>query len=137
MQFQHIAEICLWSVIGLWAYTMLGYPLLMALLGRNHRAAPPAADEDLPPLTLIIPAHNEEAVIEEKLKNTQSIDYPPGKLEILVVSDGSSDQTVPLAKRYESDRLTVLDFSARRGKTSIVNDAVTKASGEVLCLCDT
>jgi poly-beta-1,6-N-acetyl-D-glucosamine synthase len=127
----------MWTVVILWAYAMLGYPLLMALCGLPKRTQLCFTEDQLPPVTMIIPAHNEEAVIEQKLKNTALIDYPEGKLQVLVVSDGSSDSTIPLAKSFESNSVRVIDFTVRRGKTSIVNDAVKQASGDVLCLCDT
>ena len=138
MNITDIAEYVFWIAAAIWAYMMFGYPMLMALAGVGKRSCDVADDSDLPSVTMIIPAHNEEeAVIREKLLNTKKIDYPTAKLEIIVVSDGSADQTVPIAKEFEDQQIEVIDFTNRRGKTSIVNDAVDKASHDILCLCDT
>jgi len=123
-----------WTAAGLLAYVLVGYPLLLlALKPLCRRRAPGSAE---PTVTLVIPVHNEEKVIREKLENALAIDYPREKLEILVSSDGSSDRTVELARSYESHGIEVLDFPNRRGKASAMSDAVSRAKGEVLCLCD-
>ncbi|MCY2966884.1 MAG: glycosyltransferase family 2 protein [Planctomycetota bacterium] len=94
------------------------------------------AGDNLPTVTLIIPAYNESAVLDEKLKNSLKIDYPAGRLEILVASDGSTDQTNEIARRYADRGIRLLDFPINRGKSSTLNEAVAKSTGEILCLCD-
>ncbi len=123
-----------WTAAGLLAYVLVGYPLLLLLLRLACRRPRPRASE--PRVTLVIPVHNEERIIRAKLENALAIDYPREKLEILVASDGSSDATVELARSYASRGIQVLAFPERRGKASAVVDAVERASGEVLCLCD-
>ena len=113
-------------------YTYLVFPVVMAIIGRR-RPARLLRPEKLPAVSLIIPAHNEEDVISQKIKNSQSIDYP--NLEIIVASDGSTDQTNEIVEAFGDD-VRLLDFANRRGKTSVVADAVTASSGEILCLCD-
>ena len=130
-------DIAHWLTIGIitclavLAYAFVVFPILMSLLGSRRRPslARPAA---LPSVTLIIPAHNEEQVIDQKIRNSLALDYP--NLEIVVASDGSTDQTNEIARRYESVRLLV--FDQRRGKASVLNDAVASAGGELVCLCD-
>jgi cellulose synthase/poly-beta-1,6-N-acetylglucosamine synthase-like glycosyltransferase len=70
------------------------------------------------------------------LKNATSLDYPRDLLEIVVASDGSNDGTVAIARSFESQGVQLLPFSERRGKASVVNDAVQASRGEVVCLCD-
>ena len=113
-------------------YTYLVFPVAMAIIGRR-RPARLLRPEKLPAVSLIIPAHNEEYVISQKIKNSQSIDYP--NLEIIVASDGSTDQTNEIVEAFGDD-VRLLDFANRRGKTSVVADAVAASSGEILCLCD-
>ena len=123
-----------WGTVAVLAYVHFGYRALLAMLGwRPVRDVPEA---ELPTVTLIIPAHNEEVVLEEKLENAVRIDYPREKLEILVASDGSSDRTIEIAERFEERDVRALAFGNRRGKTSVLNDAVSSATGEVLCFCD-
>ncbi|MGD9857363.1 MAG: glycosyltransferase family 2 protein [Planctomycetaceae bacterium] len=115
-------------------YSHVVYPMLMALASLK-KAAPPAGGE-WPSVSLIIPAHNESLVIDAKLQNTLSIDYPAEKWEVIVASDGSSDDTVAQARAYEDRGVQVLDLKPRRGKASILNDAVAACHGEIICLCD-
>ena len=91
---------------------------------------------ELPEITLIIPAYNEAAVLREKLENALAVDYPRDKLEILVASDGSSDETNQIAESFSDRGVHLLAFPRRRGKASVLNDAAAAAAREVLCLCD-
>ena len=75
---------CLFIII----YTYFGYPLLLILLTGGKKELQPVSGDNLPSISFIISAHNEEAVIVEKLLNTLEIDYPQELLEIVVVSDG-------------------------------------------------
>jgi len=132
-----------WISLGLLAYTHVAYPGLVAVCGRlasrrlNTQAdSSTVADHGLPSVTVVIPAHNEEAVIGEKLRNTLQSDYPPEKLDVIVVSDGSSDRTVEIARSLGDSRVTVIQLPERHGKPAAVNHAVARAPGEVLCLCD-
>jgi len=113
------------------AYTYVVFPLAMAILGRRQ---PPllARLEQEPFVSLIIPTYNEAELIEEKIQNSLDIDYP--NLEIVVADDGSTDGTVEIVRRFKQVRL--LKFTNRRGKTSVVADAVAASQGAILCLCD-
>jgi cellulose synthase/poly-beta-1,6-N-acetylglucosamine synthase-like glycosyltransferase len=124
-----------WVTAAIWAYAHFGYALLMAAWGRRRRD-PVTENGELPCVTLIIPAHNEETVLQEKLENVLRIDYPRDRLEILVASDGSVDRTLEIARGFESHGVTLLDMNPRRGKASALNDAVKTARHDVLCLCD-
>jgi len=126
--------IAFWTAAGLLGYVLLGYPFALLVLGRFCRRREPGVAE--PTVTLVIPVHNEEQVIEEKLENALALDYPREKLEILVASDGSTDRTVELARLYDSRGVRVLACPHRRGKAAVLADAVRGAGGEVLCLCD-
>ena len=87
-------------------------------------------------VSLIIPAYNEQSVLRSKLENAVSITCPQETLQIIVASDGSSDETVVIAREFEDRGVKVLAFTERRGKASAVNDAVAAATGEIICLCD-
>src|SRR5215211_3906672 len=93
-------EILFWVAVGLIVYAHLGYPLLLrglvAAFGRRDHETSPAVE--LPTVTLIIPAYDEEEVIERKLANVRQLDYPADRLEVVVASDGSSDRTAELAR---------------------------------------
>src|SRR5271156_703423 len=98
-------KIAFWAAAALIVYTYAGYPAVLALLPRrkSQRAAPASAvgsPSDLPNVTLIIPACNEERWIARKIENSLALDCPPDRLEIIVASDGSTDRTVEIAEAY-------------------------------------
>ena len=97
-------EIIFWLCAGLIVYTHLGYPLVLWLISRRRRG--PATSGPLgeaPRVSLIVPAYDEEAVIEGKVADALALDYPRERLELIVASDGSSDRTVELARRAGAD----------------------------------
>jgi cellulose synthase/poly-beta-1,6-N-acetylglucosamine synthase-like glycosyltransferase len=128
-------EIVFWVAAGLIVYAHLGYPLLLrglvALFGRREQAAPDA--EDLPLVSLIIPAYDEEPVIERKVANARSLDYPAERLEVVIASDGSSDRTAELARAAGANLVLELP---RGGKVAALNQAVRRATGNVLAFSD-
>jgi glycosyltransferase involved in cell wall biosynthesis len=132
--------VVLWASLGLIAYAHAGYPLLLAALARlRGRNEHPSAEESHPRVSLIIAAHDEEAVIERRIENAIALDYPPERLEVIVASDGSEDRTVPLARSagraVAAGRVRVLDLP-RRGKVRAQDAAVDEADGAVLAFSD-
>jgi len=128
-------------------YVYLAYPALLFIagavvqVGRDLRYLILKGDRRrrggrLPSVSLIVAAHNEEAVIERTIRNLLSLDYPRDQLEILIGSDGSSDRTVALLRGFESDRLRVIEFAERRGKLAVITDCARSARGEVLVFSD-
>jgi cellulose synthase/poly-beta-1,6-N-acetylglucosamine synthase-like glycosyltransferase len=122
------------GAVALVAYTFAGYPALVAALARV-RPRPLRADPALEPsVSLIVVAHNEEAVIAERLRNCLELDYPHERLEVIVVADGSDDRTTEIARSF--DGVQVLHQPERRGKLHAMNRAAAAASGEVLVFSD-
>ncbi len=124
-----------WIAASALAYGFVGYPCLLALLAW-WRPQGVARAEIEPAVTMIIPAYNEAAAIGGKIENALRLDYPRERLEILVVSDGSSDGTVEAAGRYRDRGVRVLGFPVRRGKLSVLNDAVAQATGDIVVFTD-
>src|SRR6187397_3373325 len=117
-------EIVFWVAVGLIVYAHLGYPLLLravvALFGERDARAPDGsiggagkAGDALPSVSLIVPAHDEELVIERKVANARELDYPQELLEVIVVSDGSTDRTVERARAAGADQVLDLPAAAR------------------------
>src|SRR6266487_7086354 len=126
--------VVLWASLALIAYVHAGYPLLLAALARlRGRAEHPPAEGGVPRVSLIVAAHDEEAVIERRVENAAALDYPPERLEVIVASDGSADRTVELARAAGAD--LVLDLP-RGGKVAALNAAVQEASGAILAFSD-
>ncbi len=129
-----IVAIAFWASVGLLVYTHLGYPALLWLLTRLNRAADGAGQPAEPPsVSLIVAAHDEEASIARWVRSSLALDYPRERLEVVVVSDGSTDRTLELATEAGAD--LVLDVP-RGGKVAALNAAVEKARGEVLAFSD-
>jgi len=120
--------------LGLVAYVFVGYPAIMAVLARI--AAKPVRGDDSfrPTVSLIIAAHNEAAVIDEKLDNVAALDYPREALQVIVAADGSDDDTAERAARHPG--VIALHRPERLGKLAAINRALDAATGEVLVFSD-
>ena len=124
-------ELVFWIAVGLLVYTHVGYPLLLALLARRERPRPELAE--LPSVSLIIAAHDEEDVIGRRVQNVFELDYPRERLELIVSSDGSGDATVERAKAAGAD--LVLDLP-RGGKIRAQDAGVERARGDIVAFSD-
>ena len=124
-----------WLCLGLVVYTYVGYPLLIGLWSRL-RPNPIQQGEICPTISMIIAAYNEEEVILSKIKNTLALSYPGDRLEIIIVTDGSTDRTSEIAQTFERAGMRVLHQPERQGKTAALNRAVPYASGEILFFSD-
>lgn len=133
------AEIILCASLALVAYCYLAYPFLIwgcaRLFGRRHSAAP-RADADLPVVSILIAAHNEERWIRQRLENALGLDYPQDRLDILVASDGSRDATANIVGEFADRGVRLLDFQENRGKATVLNAGVPEARGSVVVFSD-
>ena len=130
-----MAEIIFWISISLILLITVGYPLVIILLGRIKEYNPRKYNDYQPFVTLIIAAHNEERVIEEKIRNTLALDYPKDKIEVIVASDGSTDHTNEITKKYGEAGIVLYEYD-RLGKTGIQNETVKRAKGEIIVFSD-
>ncbi|HET7121354.1 MAG TPA: glycosyltransferase [Solirubrobacterales bacterium] len=135
-----LAAILFWLSAGLLVYTHLGYPLVLATLtrlrgreGRRTREVAGSKPVEVPTVSLIVPAYDEEEVIAAKVANALALDYPRERLQIIVASDGSSDATVERARAAGAG--LVLDLPAG-GKVAALNAAAEQAAGDVLAFSD-
>jgi cellulose synthase/poly-beta-1,6-N-acetylglucosamine synthase-like glycosyltransferase len=129
-------KIAFWISICVVVYAYAGYPTVLLFL-RLFIHRPVRKKRIEPYVTLVVPAYNECGVIGAKIRNAASLDYPENKLEVLIASDGSSDDTVATAQRLsDGTHIRVLAFPQNRGKTSILNDAVREARGEIIVFSD-
>ncbi len=119
-------------------YTYFGYYLLLSVLARifGDKGKVTFKEAYYPQTTIIIPAYNEESVIEHRIQNLLELDYPKDKLEMVIASDGSSDRTVEIAKQYEKRGITTLDFKENRGRADVHNGSVKVVSGEIVVFTD-
>jgi len=129
-----LALVLFWGSVALLAYTYVVFPAILFVRGLLWRK--PYRTEDITPsVSMIIAAYNEAASIGEKLDNVVSLDYPRDCLEVIVASDGSTDETEAIVAQYE-DRGVKLLALPRQGKAGALNSAVAVAKGEILVFSD-
>jgi cellulose synthase/poly-beta-1,6-N-acetylglucosamine synthase-like glycosyltransferase len=137
------AAILFWTSAALLVYTHLGYPVVLWLLTRRrskplgtfgpYRGQNRANDEELPTVSLIVPAYDEEEVIADKVANALALDYPRERLQVIVASDGSSDATAERARAAGASLVLELPPG---GKVAALNAAAEQAAGEILAFSD-
>ena len=130
-------EIAFWMglIVGLYPYA--GYPVCVAALAAL-RARPVQAATATPKITVVISAYNEAAHIEATVRNKLQQDYPPELLDVIVVSDGSTDGTDAILTRLgtEFSRLSFIRQEPRSGKTAALNTLAQRATGEIIVFSD-
>jgi cellulose synthase/poly-beta-1,6-N-acetylglucosamine synthase-like glycosyltransferase len=123
-----VVAVVFWVSAGLIVYTHVGYPVLLWVLARLKRTDTFAARRSPFAVSIVIAAHNEEAVIQRRIRNLRELDHPA---EIIVASDGSTDATVQRAAGAD----VVLDLP-RSGKVRAQDAGVERANGDVVAFTD-
>lgn len=135
-----LAAFLFWLSAGAIVYTHLGYPLVLVGLARlrgqsvglrNRRSSDDA--RDLPTVSLVIPAYDEEKVIADKVANALALDYPRDRLQVIVASDGSTDATAERARAAGASLVLELPPG---GKVAALNAGAEQAAGEILAFSD-
>ena len=116
-------------------YVYLGYPILVFIFSMVRDKRVKKGNYE-PRVTILIAAYNEENSIEGTLKNKLNLHYPKEKIEIIVISDGSTDKTDEIVKQYKEQGVKLLRQEPRAGKTSALNMAVPTAKGDILIFSD-
>ena len=125
-----------WAALLLVVYTYLIYPVLLWLLAAGRKMPEYAPLSEWPAASLIIAAHNEEATLRAKLENALAMDYPAEQLDIIVVSDASTDATDHIAAEFAERGVRLHRQEARGGKTEAQNAGVRLARGQFLAFSD-
>ena len=125
-----------WAALFLVVYTYLIYPVLLWLLAAGRKMPEYAPLSEWPTASLIIAAHNEEATLRAKLENALAMDYPAERLDIIVVSDASTDGTDRIAAEFAARGVRLHRQETRGGKTEAQNAGVRLARGQFLAFSD-
>ncbi len=131
--------ILVWLGAGLWVYAYAGYPVLLAALPRRRGHVfdrIPRTDAELPLVSITVPVYNEEASIAETIERILAVEYPRSRLQLLVVSDGSTDRTDEIVRSYASQGVELLRLDERRGKNAAENTARRLLRGDVIVNTD-
>jgi cellulose synthase/poly-beta-1,6-N-acetylglucosamine synthase-like glycosyltransferase len=134
-----VLQVVFWSCLASVGYAYVGYPVLIWLLARCFARRPAVVvpdEKDLPFVSLLIAAYNEEAEIEKRIQSALMTDYPKDKFEVVIASDGSTDATPQIVRRFAAQGVRLLDYRQRRGKASVLNAAFPEVKGEVVLLSD-
>ena len=134
-------KILFWVCLFIVFYTYIGYGMLLWLIIRLKRLVkgkpeerPVPSDEELPTITLMICAYNEQDVVAEKMQNTRALDYPKDKFRVMWVTDGSNDRTNELLAEYPEVDLV---FSPeRRGKTAALKHGLREIKTQYVAFTD-
>ena len=130
-----IAQVVFLAAMAMIAFSYAGYPALMFALSLILKR-PVRRDDSTPRVSVIIAAYNEERDIGAKLKNTLWLDYPRDRMEIIVASDCSTDQTDDIVRGFGAQGVILRQQPERLGKTVAQNRAVKISSGEILVFSD-
>jgi cellulose synthase/poly-beta-1,6-N-acetylglucosamine synthase-like glycosyltransferase len=139
MHLHTVASLVFWSCAALIIYTYVVYPLVLVALASRRRGFvhSDAADQRfLPTVSVLIVAHNEEAVIRARIENLLATDYPKEKLELVIASDGSRDRTAAIAREYSDRSVALVEFPSRTGKAAVLDAVIPTLTGEIVILSD-
>jgi cellulose synthase/poly-beta-1,6-N-acetylglucosamine synthase-like glycosyltransferase len=129
------SKILFWTFAGLILYVYIGYPLLLAFFSLFFRRRP-AEPDNTPSISVLVAAYNEAASIGQKITQTLQLDYPSDQIEIIVLSDSSTDGTDEIVRQIRDSRVRLLRMPERGGKTNAQNHGVQAAKGEILIFSD-
>ena len=136
-----VIKIIFWLCLALVFYTYIGYGIVLAILvglkrafGKKRLKQPLPSDIDLPEVTLMICAYNEEDIVASKMENTHRLNYPKGKLKVMWVTDGSNDSTNERLAAYED--VTVVYKPEREGKTAALNHGIKSVETPLVIMTD-
>ena len=131
-------QVAFWALVFLlflcYCLFPLTLPFVSELFKRRHRDM--VEGDELPMVSLLISAFNEEAVIERKIRNILEIDYPKEKLEVLIGDDGSADSTAEIVARFADQGITLVKAPKNAGKAAMLNRLEKIAQGDILVFCD-
>jgi biofilm PGA synthesis N-glycosyltransferase PgaC len=132
-------NVIFWISLFLIFYSYAGYGILVWILVRIKKLIRPARlrqqpADPYPAVALVVAAYNEEDFIQEKLENTLLLDYPKDKLELIFITDGSSDRTPDIISRYP--QVLLLHQPERRGKVAAMNRAIQHVQSPLVIFCD-
>lgn len=133
----NIIEIIFWICLIIVFYTYIGYGIVLYIAVKIKKAfckGKNIEDKELPDITLMICAYNEQDIVDIKMENTNKLEYPEGKLHIVWVTDGSNDETNDRLAKYPN--VTVLHRSERKGKTAALNRGIALTETSIIVMTD-
>lgn len=132
-----LGEATFFFSVGLLFYVYFGYPVFLFLFSRPRSDWNQLSPLAQPPrVSLLISAYNERSVIADKIRNSLELDYPPGLLEVIIISDCSDDGTDEIVREFVSKGVRLVRQTERLGKSAGLNLGVSRSSGDILVFSD-
>ncbi len=131
----HVPMYAFWFAVCLMLYTYAGYPLWMYLCSRLQ-PSPPQQGSKLPTVSIILAVHNGAALLRQKIAHLLALDYPRDRMEIEIVSDGSTDGTDDILKELQNSHVKCFRCPEHSGKAAALNIGMQGATGEILLFLD-
>lgn len=131
-----IIKIFFWFNLSLIFFIYFAFPIILFIIAKL-KGRQVDKEETVPLVSLIIPMHNEEKTVKEKVDNVLTLDYPDDKLEIIFALDGCTDRTKEILLEYDYRRINIVEILERSGKVAAMNKAVLQAKGEIVVFSDT
>ena len=128
-------KLLFWSCAFLIIFTYAGYPIC-AYLRARFWPRPVRRASIFPRVTIVLAVHNEEKNLPSKLLNLAALDYPADRLEMIVVSDGSTDETNRIVGAWQNSGRRAVIVPEHRGKANALNHGIAEAPGEIICFTD-
>jgi len=135
MSATHVLAYAFWCAACLMLYTYAGYPLWMYLRSRLH-PRPTRQEPMFPTVSIILAVHNGAALLRVKVNHLLSLDYPRDRMEIVIVSDGSTDGTDDILKEFPDPPVRSMRCTEHCGKAAALNMGMQSATGEILLFLD-
>jgi biofilm PGA synthesis N-glycosyltransferase PgaC len=138
----HTINIIFWASLFIIFYSYIGYGILLWIIlrikavfsSKNREPGTGKPEPAWPAVALVVAAYNEEDFILQKIENTLALDYPKDKLELIFITDGSSDNTPAIISRYPG--ILLLHQPERRGKVAAMNRAIQHVQASLVIFCD-
>lgn len=136
--FLFYVQVVFWVMLLLLVHCYLLFTVTLPFVSELFKRKKPEGNGngELPTVSILISAYNEEAVIERKIQNILELDYPKEKLEVLIGDDGSADRTAEIIARYGDQGITLVKAPKNAGKAAMLNRLHGIAKNEILLLCD-
>ena len=133
-----IIEIILWLGVGLIIHSYVIYPKMVQYFARFRKTNELTYSDDFPHISIIIPAHNEEKVIRQKLETLLQTNYDFNRIQLLIGADNCQDETGEIIRSYESkfQDMKLIEFQERQGKIKVVNKLVQEAKHDIIIMTD-
>jgi len=138
---EQLAQITFWTACALMLMNYIGIYIFLQIISifprkDKFQTSDSGLHYELPTVTVLVAARNEEGVIGNKVKNTLGQDYPEEKIRIIIASDNSTDSTADIVNSFSDNRVELLEMQTRSGKLGIIDQVIPTLESEIVLITD-